>query len=99
MVPPPPRFTRTDTLFPYTTLFRSPGLKAQSALSGRPRGPGSKGGGAVDNLAVRPASGVASVCSQVQGKDGLVHSSSSIQVAPSVVGTPDRKSTRLNSSH
>src|SRR3546814_12083085 len=23
MIPPPPRFTRTDTLFPYTTLFRS----------------------------------------------------------------------------
>src|SRR3546814_16801623 len=23
MVPPPPRSTRTDTLFPYTTLFRS----------------------------------------------------------------------------
>src|SRR3546814_11837657 len=24
MIPRPPRFTRTDTLFPYTTLFRSP---------------------------------------------------------------------------
>src|SRR3546814_4883353 len=24
MIPPPPRATRTDTLFPYTTLFRSP---------------------------------------------------------------------------
>src|SRR3546814_4388380 len=23
MIRPPPRFTRTDTLFPYTTLFRS----------------------------------------------------------------------------
>src|SRR3546814_2313395 len=23
MIPPPPIFTRTDTLFPYTTLFRS----------------------------------------------------------------------------
>src|SRR3546814_7538260 len=27
MVRPPPRFTRTDTLFPYTTLFRSGGLE------------------------------------------------------------------------
>src|SRR3546814_17841697 len=26
MIRPPPRFTRTDTLFPYTTLFRSPGF-------------------------------------------------------------------------
>src|SRR3546814_10454309 len=25
MIPRPPRSTRTDTLFPYTTLFRSPG--------------------------------------------------------------------------
>src|SRR3546814_19045428 len=24
MIPPPPRSTRSDTLFPYTTLFRSP---------------------------------------------------------------------------
>src|SRR3546814_18411242 len=25
LIPPPPRSTRTDTLFPYATLFRSPG--------------------------------------------------------------------------
>src|SRR3546814_11268383 len=31
MKPPPPRSTRTDTLFPYTTLFRSsPEAKAQA---------------------------------------------------------------------
>src|SRR3546814_6984431 len=28
MIRRPPRSTRTDTLFPYTTLFRSPGLRA-----------------------------------------------------------------------
>src|SRR3546814_9808046 len=28
----PPRSTRTDTLFPYTTLFRSAGMSAHSAL-------------------------------------------------------------------
>src|SRR3546814_2875149 len=27
MIRPPPRSTRTDTLFPYTTLFRSAGLE------------------------------------------------------------------------
>src|SRR3546814_15492851 len=27
MIRPPPRSTRTDTLFPYTTLFRSPDAK------------------------------------------------------------------------
>src|SRR3546814_1849512 len=29
MLTPPPRSTRTDTLFPYTTLFRSPSVLAQ----------------------------------------------------------------------
>src|SRR3546814_16323784 len=31
MIPRPPRSTRTDTLFPYTTLFRSLALKQQIA--------------------------------------------------------------------
>src|SRR3546814_8873315 len=34
MIRRPPRSTRTDTLFPYTTLFRSPAGK----LAGRPGG-------------------------------------------------------------
>src|SRR3546814_5995070 len=36
MIRPPPRSTRTDTLFPYTTLFRSLGHRAASARSGPP---------------------------------------------------------------
>src|SRR3546814_4537344 len=31
MIRPPPRSTRTDTLFPYTTLFRSPLIFASIA--------------------------------------------------------------------
>src|SRR3546814_8428995 len=31
IIPRPPRSTRTDTLFPYTTLFRSPSLLAEHA--------------------------------------------------------------------
>src|SRR3546814_8467685 len=31
----PPRSTRTDTLFPYTTLFRSPGIRGEEGLSPR----------------------------------------------------------------
>src|SRR3546814_16126039 len=31
-----PRSTRTDTLFPYTTLFRSQGLRAWSAIGDVP---------------------------------------------------------------
>src|SRR3546814_18518833 len=33
MLRQPPRSTRTDTLFPYTTLFRSDVTRAQSAAS------------------------------------------------------------------
>src|SRR3546814_9252734 len=45
MIRRPPRSTRTDTLFPYTTLFRSPALRALRRLraaaalrAGRPAG-------------------------------------------------------------
>src|SRR3546814_19863861 len=37
MLPPPPRFTRTDTLLPYTTLFRS--NVREHVMSQRPRRP------------------------------------------------------------
>src|SRR3546814_10169261 len=33
MIRRPPRSTRTDTLFPYTTLFRSPGLERHRTTS------------------------------------------------------------------
>src|SRR3546814_15605005 len=32
MIPRPPRSTRTDTLFPYTTLFRSKKIKNQAIV-------------------------------------------------------------------
>src|SRR3546814_2562556 len=35
MIRRPPRSTRTDTLFPYTTLFRSPGAHGTSSILGR----------------------------------------------------------------
>src|SRR3546814_4390071 len=41
MIRPPPRSTRTDTLFPYTTLFRSRRVRRQ--VSHPPRGPRSHG--------------------------------------------------------
>src|SRR3546814_1732385 len=36
MIRRPPRSTRTDTLFPYTTLFRSPGFEQTCRLIQRP---------------------------------------------------------------
>src|SRR3546814_5963668 len=53
----PPRSTRTDTLCPYTTLFRSPGVG--DPHRGRPRPPGLRvapdaGGGAAPRLKPLP---------------------------------------------
>src|SRR3546814_2622886 len=46
MIRRPPRSTRTDTLFPYTTLFRSPRLPctAQVDRQDRPQDAGVQGG-------------------------------------------------------
>src|SRR3546814_4862820 len=66
MIRRPPRSTRTDTLFPYTTLFRSPALLLQPQpdklgrkgghQADRPRAGGARllrfGGGAVGNAAL-----------------------------------------------
>src|SRR3546814_13801691 len=38
MIRPPPRSTRTDTLFPYTTLFRSIGRAAETLARGAEKG-------------------------------------------------------------
>src|SRR3546814_7656301 len=35
MIRPPPRSTRTDPLFPYTTRFRSPPTRGQTVVSGK----------------------------------------------------------------
>src|SRR3546814_3088743 len=38
MIRRPPRSTRTDTLFPYTTLFRSPEIRAGARRLGQDQG-------------------------------------------------------------
>src|SRR3546814_5439076 len=40
MIRRPPRSTRTDTLFPYTTLFHLPDRKRRAGARGRYPGPG-----------------------------------------------------------
>src|SRR3546814_19357202 len=44
MIPRPPRSTRTDTLFPYTTLFRSRGARELCGLQGQRRAPAPRQG-------------------------------------------------------
>src|SRR3546814_13602816 len=85
MIRRPPRSTRTDTLFPYTTLFRS------SPSEGFSRGLGwtllllTLAGCATDSIG-KPAAGIGAA----EGDAAQV-----MQIADDV----DRKSTRLNSSH
>src|SRR3546814_1646673 len=54
MIPPPPRATRTDTLFPYTTLFRSDGTAILGGCGDSPLG----GDLLLCEVYVEPAAGV-----------------------------------------
>src|SRR3546814_15864672 len=99
MVRPPPRSTRTDTLFPYTTLFRSSyrGFVHGSPLLRRPLHiavprlrqlllqdpPGDHGAQDLGGAAA-------------DGEHAHVAHHALDRVVP---GIADRKSTRLNSSH
>src|SRR3546814_11709377 len=91
MIRRPPRSTRTDTLFPYTTLFRSTGVHVNEISTFLERETGR-----VDLDSVNP--------SWLIFSDGFSSSRvlSSLfkrlfDIAASLV--LDRKSTRLNSSH
>src|SRR3546814_18140423 len=94
----PPRSTRTDTLFPYTTLFRSqrrapPG---DSPLDRLERG-GSKVCNCEDAVRLELLGVEEGVCDCLaipshQGASGIL-------VALNLAYMEDRKSTRLNSSH
>src|SRR3546814_17411220 len=97
MIRPPPRSTRTATLFPYTTLFRSPGARLEPILSGSDP--------LIEQLALE-----VSAAARTGGMSASLHVD---QLALSIAGrlvrknggdrqaetTRDRKSTRLNSSH
>src|SRR3546814_6520623 len=109
MIRRPPRSTRTDTLFPYTTLFRSvlrlqpdqrlavvqdlAGLGAEIAVDGLEQG-GFAGAVRTEqqgDLAVGGADAHAVEDLHLAGIAG--------DDAPDLQCHPDRKSTRLNSSH
>src|SRR3712207_8488722 len=79
MIRRPPR----STLFPYTTLFRSPRRRCRLADPG-PHPPLPAGTGAPDHREAGPAAGGCGIMPKVK-VDG--------------VEIEDRKSTRLNSSH
>src|SRR3546814_3052788 len=105
MIRRPPRSTRTDTLFPYTTLFRSLGwLEEVRALDKALRGP--RPGAGLDGIATHLAQLAA-----LQGphwldrEERLALAGWWATVEPllrpleQAFAERDRKSTRLNSSH
>src|SRR3546814_5481041 len=109
MIRRPPRSTRTDTLFPYTTLFRS--TRAPTDLVEATRNPVSQqvAGGrqtpeAIEHIASPFPGGTdsptISTCIQKSKRTngGFRISPDEIPCASLVPGR-DRKSTRLNSSH
>src|SRR3546814_19209773 len=88
----PPRATRTDTLVPYTTRFRSPWLRINDVIHRTP--------GARICLQIGHAGSKGSTRVACEGIDKPLEGGNWPLVAPSDVPyTPDRKSTRLNSSH
>src|SRR3546814_6528184 len=109
MIPRPPRSTRTDTLFPYTTLFRSGhglgsflddgkggGERTGATLSARSQA--RLGFGAVAGLRRQIARHAdhhefERLAARLADRPRLA------QVDGHGVARPDRKSTRLNSSH
>src|SRR3546814_9866414 len=103
MIRRPPRSTRTDTLFPYTTLFRSPEVALVLDLE---FDPGDRGREIaeqphreIDRLALR-ARQRPDRQARREGADqraGGVYGARIID--PARRAAADRKSTRLNSSH
>src|SRR3546814_16948511 len=99
MIREPPRSTRTDPLFPYTTLFRSPGGPSISkkALEGNPFAyafPKAR----LEKKYDFSFSGVkTAVLRTAQAAIGEDHTFPSFKLSERL--SEDRKSTRLNSSH
>src|SRR3546814_16829318 len=120
MIRRPPRSTRTDTLFPYTTLFRSPGQfisvgigDLQETRSYSLIGPALEISeryriavreeplGAVSRKMRALKVGETLLATMPAGRFTLPshHARPLVLIAFGIGITPDRKSTRLNSSH
>src|SRR3546814_18624954 len=97
MILRPPRSTRTDTLFPYTTLFRSHVRTAGAAADGATRAAlAAEPGRTAAGRPARPDH--RRVC---PGRNAVrKRNRTRVELAPPESGDlADRKSTRLNSSH
>src|SRR3546814_16920543 len=97
MIRRPPRSTRTDTRFPYTTLFRSGRWAGQVAGSG---GLAAVGRGRPGMSTYPDSPGHRNVETSIAAADSLAPKLGRLQrMAEGAIRDADRKSTRLNSSH
>src|SRR3546814_15268375 len=99
MIRRPPRSTRTDTLFPYTTLFRSAEMDRQptSSSSTQPVTP-QEGSNLLDRI-IREFGISAAYAQTAARKDEMSVTLQPGEGAEVKLVMTDRKSTRLNSSH
>src|SRR3546814_14089900 len=99
----PPRSTRTDTLFPYTTLFRSDGLVARPGrvdLHTHLREPGREDAETIRTGSMAAAvGGYTAVLAMANTSPVTDTAENAERVFDLGRAAGDRKSTRLNSSH
>src|SRR3546814_8302542 len=104
MIRRPPRSTRTDTLFPYTTLFRSEHL-AHAGAAGGPFEADHHDVAGLDRAALygieRRFLGIEDACRPFEVLAAVAGKldDAALRGTVSVKDRVDRKSTRLNSSH
>src|SRR3546814_21119295 len=107
MIRRPPRSTRTDTLFPYTTLFRSPGdevLYSQHGFLMYPIAAMARGATPVKAPERNYTTDVDALLAAVTPKTKIVfvanpNNPTGSYITAAELRRLDRKSTRLNSSH
>src|SRR3546814_1789334 len=103
MIRRPPRSTRTDTLFPYTTLFRSVDSPEEARMLDDVGLPQKRALGATimdwDKLRIFHAVAEAGSFTHAGELLNLSQSAVSRQISALEDSLKDRKSTRLNSSH
>src|SRR3546814_11583118 len=103
MIRRPPRSTRTDTLFPYTTLFRSLGDRGDvgemAVLAQRARRGEQRVDIGLDVAIAGRADGGDIVREQIPFVDHRLGEGLARRQAATCARGRDRKSTRLNSSH
>src|SRR3546814_15380511 len=97
----PPRSTRTDTLFPYPTLFRSAGAASAAIFRRRKKNPGTA---APEGIEPPRSAQQLGLQRDRHRRQRLRHRAVLLGIVGDgaelrVVDARDRKSTRLNSSH